>query len=275
MTRKAALRILGLLAGGTAFFHAAAGHLLWHRGRRRSSMAVMASGFLLDGAFVSTSLIPRLSLGGRTCCAGSGDRDTIALSFDDGPRSPFTEQILDILAAEQVPATFFVLGENAQAHPQTLQRMEAEGHSIANHGMSHEILMWAGAKQARDTVLAADAALADAGVSRRARLFRAPHGWLSPVAHREISALGYQVAGWTKGVWDTASPGAGRIVERSAAALRPGCILLLHDGWQGGSLEDRSQTVEALPQIIGAARERGLSFVTVDEMLSGGAGGSR
>ena len=105
-----------------------------------------------------------------------------------------------------------------------------------------------------------------------APLFRAPHGWLGPAAHRAARELGYTVAGWTKGVWDTANPGFEQIVSRTAEVLKPGAVLLLHDGWAGEAPEDRSQTAAALPAIIRKARKRDLEFVTLETLMAGAGG---
>ena len=72
---------------------------------------------------------------------------------------------------------------------------------------------------------------------------------------------------WSAGVFDTAKPGADVIAQRSAKALRPGAVLLLHDA-DGWGDDDRSQTADALPEIIAAARERGLGFITMSEMAA-------
>lgn len=267
MTKKQALRTLGSLAGGFALFIAAVAHFLWHRGNRRTSVAMLFSGFAADTLLLVSFLVPNFPLTGRIFHRGQPTGNRIALTFDDGPRPPFTGMILDTLKHESVPATFFVLGENARRWPETLRRMEQEGHRVANHGMDHGILMFAGAAEALDQVERTGAILRDAGVKDPCRLFRAPHGWLSPVAHRALTSHGFRIAGWTKGVWDTANPGVETIVSRTDDILRPGSVLLFHDGWSGASEEDRSQTAAALSEIIRLARERGLEFVTLEEMM--------
>lgn len=267
MTKQQALRVLAAMSGGLAFGSAAAAHTLWHSGHRRLSTMSLFSGAALESLLLTSLLIPNFPLTGRVFSRGNRAGSSVALSFDDGPRPPFTGQILDVLREEAVPATFFVLGENARRFPDLVNRMEIEGHRVANHGMDHAILMWSGAGEAKEQVLGADARLREAGVMDPALLFRAPHGWLSPAAHRAVSGLGYRVTGWTKGVWDTASPGVDKIVSRTDEVLAPGSILLLHDGWQGEAAEDRSQTVAALPAIISTARARGLRFVTIEDMI--------
>lgn len=267
MTKKGALSVLGALACGALTLQASVSHVLWHNGRRRSSAALLASGLAVDVAFLYSFLVPSFPLTGRVFHRGNSNSNLLALTFDDGPREPFTSQILDILKEEDVRATFFVLGENALRHPQTVKRIENEGHRVASHGMDHDILMWASARTARLQLKVTDQALRSAGVTSPAPLFRPPHGWLSPVAHRAIRAEGYTVIGWTKGVWDTAGPGVETIISRTIELLKPGSILLLHDGWHGLKEKDRSQTVDALPRIISEARARGLEFVTLEEMM--------
>ncbi|MFA5809223.1 MAG: polysaccharide deacetylase family protein [Thermoleophilia bacterium] len=267
MTRKQALRTLGSLAGGFALFTAGAAHILWHRGCRRTGAAVLFSGLAADALMLVSFLVPNFPLTGKVFHRGRPGGNRIALTFDDGPRPPFTETILDALKRESVPATFFVLGENARRWPETVRRMQQEGHRVANHGLDHGILMFAGAAEALDQVEKTEAILRDAGVTEPCRLFRAPHGWLSPAAYRALISHGYRIAGWTKGVWDTANPGVETIVSRTDDILRPGSVLLFHDGWSGAGEEDRSQTAAALSEIIRLARERGLEFVSLEELM--------
>lgn len=268
MTKRGALSVLGSLAGGFFFLIAGVSHWLYHcRCRRGLGKALLATGVAADGLFLYSFLVPNFPLTGRVFYSGRTSGNRVALSFDDGPRPPYTGQILDVLKKEGVTATFFVLGENARRYPDLVKRIAVEGHRVANHGMDHGIMMFAGAREALAQVEQAERAFLDAGVVDTAPLFRAPHGWLSPVAHRALTRRGYQVTGWSKGVWDTASPGVDSIISRTAEILRPGRILLLHDGWSGPSDEDRSQTVAALSAIIRNARARGLEFVTVEQMM--------
>lgn len=268
MTKRQALRQLGSIAGGIALLAAAVAHLLWHHSHRKSSLALLTGGIATDALLLTAYLVPSFPLFGSVFHRGRGSGNCIALTFDDGPRPPYTESILDTLRDERVPATFFVLGENARRWPESVRRMAAEGHEVANHGLDHGILMFAGPGEALSQVKETEEILREAGVSEPARLFRAPHGWLGPRAHRALRLSGFRIAGWTKGVWDTAGPGVDRIVSRTAEVLKPGSVLLLHDGWSGSGQEDRSQTAAALPEIIRLARERGLEFVTLDEMMA-------
>ena len=191
-------------------------------------------------------------------------RDVVALTFDDGPSPDTTPRILDILRAEGVRATFFVLGKHAERHPEIVERIVREGHELGNHGYDHGILAFAGANAVHRQLLRTERLLRRAG-GPPVRVFRAPHGFRSPFVARTARRLGYVTCAWSAGVFDTAKPGADVIARRSAKALRPGAILLLHDA-DGWGDDDRSQTADALPAIIATARERGLAFLTMGEM---------
>ena len=95
------------------------------------------------------------------------------------------------------------------------------------------------------------------------KLFRAPHGFRNPWVSPAAANLGQRTIGWSLGVWDSARPGADEITRRALAGIRPGTILLLHDGDGYDADGDRTQTAEALPAIIHALRERGYRFVKV------------
>lgn len=188
----------------------------------------------------------------------------IALTFDDGPSPDVTPRILDTLRREGVRATFFVLGKHAEQHPELIARMVREGHEVANHGYDHGILAFAGSNEVYRQIHRTQRIIEQAGAPRP-RSFRAPHGFRSPFVARTALRLGYRTCAWSKGVFDTSKPGVPTIVKRSVAALKPGAVLLLHDA-DGWGNDDRTQTAEALPAIIDAARHRGFGFVTMSEV---------
>jgi peptidoglycan/xylan/chitin deacetylase (PgdA/CDA1 family) len=190
-----------------------------------------------------------------------------ALTFDDGP-GPSTPAILDALADEGVKATFFVLGRQARRHPDMVRRMRDEGHQVASHGYDHGILVMRGVGHVRDQLERTEHAVEDAaGPGVLTPLFRAPHGFRGPLTWIGVRSAGYRLMGWSKGVFDSADPGPDVVAERSAAALRPGCVLLLHDadGWD--PQKGREHTAAAIPDICAAARVKGLELVTLDELL--------
>ena len=197
----------------------------------------------------------------------------VALTFDDGPDPDFTPQILDILKAKRVPATFFVVGENALPHPRLLNRILDEGHELGNHSYTHPNMAYLSPRGVR-LELNATERLVEAYTGRGMRLFRAPYfGDAEPTTADELGpALAAQESGYLNvGLHvdpaDWRRPGVEAIVQRTVEQVetgsqdRSGNIVLLHDA--GG---DRSQTVAALPQIIDQLRAKGYRFVSASAL---------
>jgi cellulose synthase/poly-beta-1,6-N-acetylglucosamine synthase-like glycosyltransferase/peptidoglycan/xylan/chitin deacetylase (PgdA/CDA1 family)/spore germination protein YaaH len=194
----------------------------------------------------------------------------IVLTFDDGPDAAYTAQILDILKARHVQATFFVVGVRAEQHPELLARMYAEGHEIGNHTYSHANVAHTWPQRTALELNATQRIIQRAtGVSTT--LFRPPyHADSEPQTPEELEPiaraqrLGYVTVAeridardWVEGAT------ADRILAEVLTELEDGGhIVLLHDG--GG---DRSATVGVLPQIIDALRARGYDFGPVSELL--------
>jgi len=204
----------------------------------------------------------------------------VALTFDDGPDPEWTPQILDILKAKQVPATFFVIGENAMPHPLLLNRIVDEGSEIGNHTFTHPNLALVSPESTR-IELNSTRRLVEAYTGRSIRLFRAPYfGDAEPTTSNELlPALTAQRDGYTNvGLHvdpdDWKRPGVDKIISASLAQVTTSDpetgsqIVLLHDG--GG---DRSQTVAALPGLIDALRARGYKFVLVSQLAGLGRDG--
>jgi peptidoglycan/xylan/chitin deacetylase (PgdA/CDA1 family)/uncharacterized membrane protein YbhN (UPF0104 family) len=241
-----------------------------------AAVAVVVGGLAGDVAFAAAVLIvlvlawgaftPNTPLFGRVIGRGWVTAPKAAITFDDGPSPEFTPLVLDALRAAGVRATFFVLGRNVRAHPDIARRIVDEGHELASHGDDHSLLTFEGPTGIARQLRVTDEAVERAVGRPPAPLFRAPHGFRSPMLVPVARRLGYTVVGWTAGVWDTARPGIDRIVERSVSRLHPGAILLLHDADGSGNGEDRSQTVAALPRIIDAGTSMGLEFVTISEL---------
>lgn len=253
--------VVRAVATGTAA--AGAATLLARMGRPGRAAALVAGAAAL-GAGAFTANAPVL---GPLVRRGDARRPLAALTFDDGP-GPSTPAVLDALARAGVRATFFVLGRQAQRHPELILRMREEGHQVASHGWDHGILVFRGPRYVADQLRRTERAVEDAaGPGTLTRLFRAPHGFRGPATWPTARALGYRMAGWTAGVWDTAEPGVEVIVERCRRALGPGAVVLLHDadGWDPS--RERAQTVDALPGVCDAAAAGGVRLVTMDELV--------
>jgi peptidoglycan-N-acetylglucosamine deacetylase len=202
-------------------------------------------------------------------------RGKIALTFDDGPDPKWTPQILDILKAKQAPATFFVIGLNANAAPQILKREYAEGHEIGNHTYTHEHFDESSPIRRVEVELNLDERLIESTLDVKTLMFRPPYGIdHQPETADEVAMLpvpqsmGYMLVGAWIDPHDWGDPSGGApppadvIVQRVMSDVTRGNIIMLHDG--GG---DRSHTVAALPRIIDALRAEGYQIVPVSELL--------
>lgn len=256
---RAALKTLVLLGAFTGLLVGAV--LADGSARLVLSLATVLAAML--GILAAYVHIPGFDLLGRVPWRGPRGRRRVAITFDDGPNEPYTGQILDLLARHGARATFFVLGQAALRHPETVRRIVAEGHALGTHTHDHFKLHLLSPRRIAEQVDRGEAALRAIGV-RGHGLFRAPHGLKSPFLPGILRRRGLRLIAWTDGVWDTDRPGAQVIARRALAKLRDGAILLLHDGKPG---LDRAQTVQALEAILIACRERGLSCVTVPELL--------
>ena len=226
-----------------------------------------AAGAAAAGAVALGVYYPNSWLFGRVIGRGPRAGTTAYLTFDDGPNPTATDRILETLAAHGVPAAFFMVGAHVQRHPDIARRVVAAGHEVGNHTQHHIKLHVRGPRRIRQELEQAhDAITALAGTAPRA--FRAPHGYRNPFVAQATHRLGYRVFGWTFGVWDSARPGADEIRRRVRAHLRPGAIILLHDGDGYDPGGDRSQTAAALPGIIQDARNAGYSLRPLGELLS-------
>jgi len=223
---------------------------------------------IADAVVLYAMLERRAPVFGRLVSRGRADDPRFALSFDDGPNEPCTSQILDVLRADGVTATFFLLGENVDRHPDAVRRLVADGHELGSYTYDHGELPLKGPRAIRRAIRQGNDAIVRAAGLPPA-LFRAPHGFRNSWVDRIARDEGCEPVAWTIGVFDTAKLGADAIRERVRAGLSNGCILLLHDrrGTEPGA--DASQLVAALPGIIADVRARGFGFATVGELMAG------
>ena len=187
-----------------------------------------------------------------------------ALTFDDGP-SEATAAVLDILAAEGVAATFFVLGGNVERHPQIVQRARDEGHALGIHGMNHAKLAGAAADVIERQVSGVTRVLARLGVTP-ASVYRTPHGYKSAGLFEVARRHGLTLWAWSRGIWDTDRPDPAVLVRRATRLARSGMVLLLHDGRGDEPEPDIEPMLAALPSIIRELKQRGFAFVRVGDL---------
>ncbi len=186
----------------------------------------------------------------------------IALTFDDGPHSTYTPQILDLLSQYDAKATFFVIGERAEKYPEILFRELEEGHEIANHTYTHPFRI--SPEQLKKELDKTNKLIYDiTGIN--SALYRPVGGSYNEQIINTAVEGGYKVIMWSwhQDTKDWKMPGTKNIINTVLNGTTPGNIILFHDA--GG---DRSQTVEALKVILPELKKQGYEFVTVSELMN-------
>lgn len=176
----------------------------------------------------------------------------IALTFDDGPHPVWTPKVLDQLRRHGVTATFCVVGSRVREHPGLVARIVREGHQLCNHTWRHDVELGGRTpdKIRADLVRTTEAILA-AVPDAQVPFYRQPGGRWTPEVVAVAKELGMVPLHWTVDPQDWAKPTAKAIAARVSAGIRPGAVVLLHDG--GG---DRAATVAACPALIAEIKGR-------------------
>ena len=181
----------------------------------------------------------------------------VALTFDDGPSPVYTPEILRILVAARVPASFEIIGLHGAAYPGILRAEHAAGMALVNHTWTHVDLALLPARRWPAEVDSTSRLLR--GITGHPlRCLRRPYGLGNPAVDVRLRVRGLADLGWDVDPADYLKPGAAVIARRVLAALHPGAIVVMHDA--GGN---RSGTVAALPAIIRGIRAAGYRIVPV------------
>ncbi len=189
----------------------------------------------------------------------------LALTFDDGPDTRFTPQVLDVLKKHQVKATFFVMGSRVDGHPEVTKRMAREGHALGNHTYWHPKLYQDNVDRLRWELRQTDQSLLHT-IGYVPRLFRAPYGGLNRELVAELDRQRYSVIGWSIDSRDWTQADAATVESNIMKGVHPGGIILLHSG--GHWTQNLSGMVEALDTLIPKLQAQGYTFVTIPEMLA-------
>ena len=197
---------------------------------------------------------------------GAAVERVVALTFDDGPNEPYTSQILDILAARGIRATFFHVGQCVERHPEVALRAIDAGHVLGNHSLSHRFGTYLRPRAYEREVERTQRVLARV-TGRTPALARTPWLWRQPALLRMLRRSGlHPVAGEFGHALEVFQPSGVRMARRAIAKTRPGSILIFHDGFDGRG-GNRAETVVAVRETVEGLLARGYRFVTVDELL--------
>jgi peptidoglycan/xylan/chitin deacetylase (PgdA/CDA1 family) len=203
-----------------------------------AAIAILLHDFIFLGAVIFVFLvvmglgvtIPQFRFFGNFICRDSNSQKRVALTFDDGPDSKSTPQLLEFLRERKIPATFFCIGKRVEANPEIAAQIRREGHLLENHSYAHSYFtnFYSAARLKTELELAQAAIKKAAGVTPN--YFRPPVGLSNPNTFRVAKKLNLQVIGWSVRSLDTVIRDPEKIVARVKRGLYPGAIILLHDG---------------------------------------------
>ena len=190
------------------------------------------------------------------------------MTFDAGADRGYAAEILDLLAAEGITASFGIQGQWAEANPDLLQRMVDEGHMLFNHGWSHASFTGVttgsaplSPEERRAEVQQTEAVVRGITGQDMRPYFRPPYGDIDASSLADLGAIGYsRTLLWSCDSRDSLGATADEIMANCIENAQPGRIVLLHVGAQ-------SAAYEALPRMIASLRADGFSFVTADQIL--------
>lgn len=232
---------------------------------RDSLLLVIGAPFvvLVTAAYVGATT-PSVTWFGSLIHHGPRGGDEVAITFDDGPNPPYTLQISGILDRYGVKATFFTVGKALEARPDISKALLDDGQLLGNHSYSHDAFRWL---DPRYPELEQTQAAFKRTLKVCPALYRPPHGSHTPFMARQVSDEGMKMVTWDVSAADWATSDGSLVARRVLDKVKPGSIILLHDGIDGKIGADRSVILTALPLILDGLRERGLKPVTLDRLL--------
>ena len=187
------------------------------------------------------------------------NRPLVALSFDDGPHPVFTPQVLKILQSHNAKATFFLIGERVLRYPEMVAQIKSAGHELANHYSKNGSTLGHSNAEFLSYLKKTESAI---GLAETSKLFRPPGGVARPSQLRLAKAQGYICVLGTAYPHDPMHPPMWYMEWLIKKNLVPGTIVILHDG-----IPDASRSIETLSQVLVEGRRRGLTFVSITELL--------
>ncbi len=242
------------------------------RGGRRRSLARLGATLLAAGlglvvvlwAGWRLSRSPTYQLLGEIHARVDTARPAVAITFDDGPSPANTPAILEVLRRHGAKATFFVIGREVVAHPDIAKAVVAAGHELGNHSYTHERMVFVSPGFARREIEQTDAVLRGVGYAGEL-LFRPPYTKKLLVLPWVLRTLAKKSIAFDAQAHDTETQDPEVLTRNVLRWMRAGSIVLFHDGGA-----PKPGTVDALDRVLAEAERRGLTPVTVSELLRAG-----
>jgi peptidoglycan/xylan/chitin deacetylase (PgdA/CDA1 family) len=247
-------------------------HLLGENGYRkrmvRQAAFVLLISSLLTTGFFTNYVYRGFGIQLDMIRQGNPELPFVAITFDDGPDPAYTPAILDILAAHNVKATFFMVGRHVRQYPDIARRIVAEGHDIGNHTYTHRSMVPLSPDKILEEIVYGEKIIEEV-TGKKVYFFRPPRGLYNQVVRDIVADRQYTMVLWSISSQDWRESSSRIITQKILDSVIGGDILLFHDSGnlitaQGGN---RYNTVAALPKILAGLEEKGLVPVTMQEML--------
>jgi peptidoglycan-N-acetylglucosamine deacetylase len=219
-----------------------------------AGLSAAACAGVAAGVYAYASMWPDSRLFGKALTAPARPGE-LALTFDDGPNKTWTPKLLDLLASNDVRATFFLLGNHAEAEPELVRRIAAAGHVIGNHSWSHPNMARSSPENTREE-LQRTQNLLEQLTGSAIKFFRPPFGGRRPAVFRIAREMGLQVVLWNAMTADWSDPSPERIAqkltERIVRLRQMGSAanIVLHDGGHDDPAANRQASVAAAERLI-------------------------
>jgi len=194
----------------------------------------------------------------------------VALTFDDGPDPKYTPHVLRLAREKGLKLTFFLVGREIQLHPELARQEVAEGHVIGNHTWDHPTMTYDNERQDISEIERCEDEI-EKVCAERMHLFRPPKGMWDGDTFIAAEALGYRMILWSVALEHHTAKTPQAMAERVVRKVRPGMIILAHDGEPCHTV-DRRKTMVALSILVDRLQEKGYRFVTVPELIGLGKG---
>jgi peptidoglycan-N-acetylglucosamine deacetylase len=196
--------------------------------------------------------------------ASERQRRRVGLSFDDGPDPEATPEVLDLLDRHRARASFFCVGERVERHPELAAEIARRGHRVENHTYRHlKRFSLLGSGAIGREIDRAQAAI-EAATGRSPRLLRPPAGLRNALLEPLLARRGLWLASWSRRAYDTVRADPRRVARDLAHGVRPGDVLLLHDGGSARGAGGRPVVLEALPLVLDRLAAAGLTAVALE-----------
>ncbi len=195
----------------------------------------------------------------KSYCRGSIEKKEIALSFDDGPNTQFTPQLLDILSENNIIATFFCIGEKINKQNSLVKKIDDQGHFIGNHSFSHSVLFdFKLPSRMLKEINATNESIYKA-IGKKPRFFRPPFGITNSFLARALEKTNMISIGWSLRSLDTVKKQE-KVLKRIKRKIHPGDIILLHD--------TSEKTLNVVRELISWLKTIDYKIVGLDKLLA-------